>query len=217
MKRRTFVASTAAAAVIALGGGAALYCASRPEAVPLSAEGDQLVRSHSPVIGPVNARVTLVEFFDPACEACRALHPIIARILSRYPNDLRLVLRYTTLHERSDEVVRILEAARRQDKFEPVLDRVFKRQLEWAVHGAPDIAKAWEIAGTAGIDMERARRDAASPEVSAVLELENSDLKALGIEKTPTFFVNGKEPTQFGIQPLYEAVAAEIEKVKTNS
>ena len=34
-----------------------------------------LVRMHSPVFGPQNARVTIVEFFDPACEACRAFYP----------------------------------------------------------------------------------------------------------------------------------------------
>ncbi|KQQ86218.1 thioredoxin domain-containing protein [Aureimonas sp. Leaf324] len=217
MNRRTFVASTAAAALLAFGGGAVWYRAGRPVIAPLSTDGDRLVRPHSPVIGPVDAPVTLVEFFDPSCEACRAFHPILGQILSRYPEDLRLVLRYTPLHEGSDEVVRILEAARRQDMFEAVLDRLFERQPEWAIHGAPDIAKAWEIAGTAGIDMARARLDAVSPEVSAVLEGDVADLEAVGIQKTPTFFVNGKEPAQFGPQPLYEAIAAAVERTRTDS
>jgi len=212
MNRRTFVASTAAVAVLVFGGGAVWYRASRSEAAPLAAEGDQLVRPHSPVIGPVDARVTLVEFFDPSCEACRAFHPILGQIMSRHPDDLRLVLRYTPLHEGSDEAVRILEAARRQDKFEAVLDALFERQPEWAIHGAPDIAKAWEIAGAVGLDLERARRDAALSEVTAVLERDVADLKTVGVEKTPTFFVNGKEPAAFGPQPLYEAIVAEIER-----
>ncbi|WP_182086852.1 thioredoxin domain-containing protein [Aureimonas sp. ME7] len=211
MNRRTFVASTAAAALLAFGGGAAWYRSRRPEAVALSAEGDRLVRPHSPVIGPAAAPVTLVEFFDPSCEACRAFHPILGQMLSRHPDDLRLVLRYTPLHAGSDEAVRILEAARRQGRFEAVLDRLFERQPEWAIHGAPDIAKAWEIAGTGGIDLAQARQDAALPEVTAVLERDVADLKAIGIAKTPTFFVNGKEPAQFGPQPLYEAIVAQIE------
>lgn len=212
MNRRTFVASTAAAAVLAFGGGAAWYRASRPDTVPLSAEGDQLVRPHSPVFGPADARVTLVEFFDPSCEACRAFHPILGQIMSRHPDDLRLALRYTPLHEGSDEAVRILEAGRRQDRFEAVLDALFERQPEWAVHGAPDIAKAWDIARTAGLDLDRAQRDAALPEVTAVLERDIADLKSVGIGKTPTFFVNGKEPAAFGPQPLYEAIVTEIER-----
>ncbi|WP_416358068.1 DsbA family protein [Aureimonas phyllosphaerae] len=213
MNRRTFVASTAAAALLAFGGGAAWYRASRPETAPLSAEGDRLVRPHSPAIGPAAAPVTLVEFFDPSCEACRAFHPILGQILSRHPENLRLVLRYTPLHEGSDEAVRILEAARRQDRFEAVLDRLFERQPEWAIHGAPDLGKAWEIAGTAGIDLARARRDAALPEVTAVLDRDVADMKDVGVQKTPTFFVNGKEPAEFGPQPLYEAITSEVARV----
>lgn len=217
MNRRTFVASTAAAAVLAFGGGAVWYRGSRPDTAPLSVEGDQLVRPHSPVIGPVDAPVTLVEFFDPSCEACRAFHPILEQIMSQHPADLRLVLRYTPLHEGSDEAVRILEAARRQERFEAVLDALFERQSEWAIHGAPDIAKAWEIAGTADFDLIRARRDAVLPDVTAVLQRDVADLKAVGIERTPTFFVNGKEPAQFGPQPLYEAIVAEIERTAKES
>ena len=37
----------------------------------------RLVRMHSPVLGPVNAPVTIVEFFDPACETCREFYPIV--------------------------------------------------------------------------------------------------------------------------------------------
>ena len=35
---------------------------------------EKLIRSYSPVLGPEEAPVTIVEFFDPACEACRAFH-----------------------------------------------------------------------------------------------------------------------------------------------
>ncbi|WP_279483884.1 thioredoxin domain-containing protein [Aureimonas sp. SK2] len=216
MNRRTFVVSASVVALAAFGGGAVLYRRSQPDVAPLSAEGDALVRPHSPIVGKVDAPVTLVEFFDPSCEACRAFHPILGQIMSRHSADLRLVLRYTPLHEGSDEVVRILEAARRQDLFEPVLDVIFERQPEWAVHGKPDLEKAWEIAGTKGLDLVRARVDAKLPEVEAVLQQDIADLKAAGVEKTPTFFLNGKEPTPFGPKPLYDAIVAEIDRTKAS-
>jgi protein-disulfide isomerase len=52
------------------------------------------VESHSPVIGNTSAPVTIVEFFDPACEACAAISPFVKSILAENPQDVRLVLRY---------------------------------------------------------------------------------------------------------------------------
>ncbi|MDZ4122906.1 MAG: thioredoxin domain-containing protein, partial [Hydrogenophaga sp.] len=57
-----------------------------------------MVRPHSPVIGPMAAPVTIVEFFDPACEACKAFHPRVKDILAAFPLETRLVIRYTPFH-----------------------------------------------------------------------------------------------------------------------
>ena len=122
-----------------------------------------LVRDYSPSFGPADAPVTLVEFFDPSCEACRAYHPVVQEIRRQFPTQVRVVLRYTVFHEGSDEAVRILEAARMQDKFEPVLDALLEQQPGWAVHGSPEMDVAWEIAGAAGLDLEKAETRPALP------------------------------------------------------
>lgn len=119
-------------------------------------------------------------------------------------------MRYAALHEGSDEVVRIIEASRLQYKFTPVLEALLARQPEWAVHGAPDLEKAWEIAGTAGLDLTRARADARSPEIEEVLKLDSEDVAKVGLEGTPTFFVNGKPLETFGPQQLYDLVTREV-------
>lgn len=41
----------------------------------------------APVLGPVNAPVTIVEFFDPACESCRAMYPYVKQILAENRKD----------------------------------------------------------------------------------------------------------------------------------
>jgi protein-disulfide isomerase len=48
---------------------------------------ETLIRSYSPIIGPEEAPVTIVEFFDPACEACRAFHPIVKDILAEHDGE----------------------------------------------------------------------------------------------------------------------------------
>ncbi|MGE0370869.1 MAG: DsbA family protein [Gammaproteobacteria bacterium] len=179
-----------------------------------AAGGGELVRPHSPVLGPVDAPVTIVEFFDPSCEACRAFHPVVKQILAMFPRDVRLVVRYIPFHEGSDEAVSILEAARMQDRFEPVLEALLARQPEWAVHGAPDLGLAWDIAGAAGLDIERARAEASSPAIDLVLKQDIADAQARGVEQTPTFFVNGKPLPSFGAQQLLDLVGSEVRGIK---
>lgn len=169
------------------------------------------VREHSPVIGPRNAPVTIVEFFDPSCEACRAFHPIVEQIMAQYPNDVRLVLRYTPLHEGSEEAVRILETARRQNVFEPVLEALFVEQPRWATHGGPQLERAWAAAEAAGLDQARARAAMQSPRITAALNQDIADATTLGVRGTPTFFVNERPLPSFGPQQLYDLVRAEVE------
>jgi hypothetical protein len=50
------------------------------------------------------------------------MHPVLAEIRERYPEQVRIVMRYATFHDGSDIAVRILETARLQGLFEPVLE-----------------------------------------------------------------------------------------------
>lgn len=208
MNRRAIVIGTVAIAAAAFAAVAAYY--PRILGEPALQEESNLVRAHSPVIGPSDAPVTIVEFLDPSCEACRAFYPIVEQIMGAFPNETRLVIRYAPLHEGSDEAVRILEAARLQDRFVEVLEKLLQEQPQWAVHGAPDLEKAWNFAGEAGLDLTKAREDAQSPAITAVLEQDVADMQAVNLRGTPTFFVNGKALPSFGPQQLYDLVAAEV-------
>lgn len=151
MNRRALIIGTTAVAAAAFVAAAAYY----PRIIGSAANQEEstLIRAHSPVIGLSEAPVAIVEFLDPSCEACRAFYPIVKQIMGAFPNETRLVIRYAPLHEGSDEAVRILEASRLQDKFTPVLEKLFFEQPQWAVHGTPDLEKAWTFAGDAGLDI----------------------------------------------------------------
>lgn len=175
---------------------------------------DRLVRMHSPVLGPRSAPVTLVEFFDPACESCRAFYPFVKDLLKQYPNDVRLVIRYAPFHQGSDKVVKLLEAAKRQDKYWPVLEAVLAAQPMWADHGNPTVELAYKAAEQAGLDIPKALADASNPAVEAALQQDVQDLTALEIKQTPTFFVNGRSLPSFGPDPLAALVAQEVAKAR---
>lgn len=174
--------------------------------------GGQLVRFHSPVFGPAQAPVTIVEFFDPSCEACRAFHPYVKQILAENPKDVRLVLRYVLFHQGSEEVARMLEAARKQNLHEQVLEAVLQAQPGW--HDDPKVAEAWAAAERVGLDLEQARQDMHTPSVNAVLETDMQDVKAVGVRGTPTFFVNGRALSEFGPEPLRRLVSSEVAKTR---
>lgn len=216
MNRRAVLLGTSAAALAVFGGGA-WYLSQQQEAEAQAAAAaamtqnpEALIRPYSPILGPAQAPVTLVEFFDPSCEACRAFHPMIEDLLQQYPTQLRVVLRYTPFHEGSDEAVRILEAARRQDKFESVLDALFEKQPEWAIHGAPDLDRAWRIAGAVGLDLEKARSDRLHPDTTAILNQDMADLQTMGVRATPTFFLDGKPLTNLSADALSAAVSSAV-------
>jgi protein-disulfide isomerase len=214
MNRRTLVLSILGLAVVAFAVAGSIY---RDREVATEnriakEQSDTLVRPHSPIIGPANAPVTIVEFLDPSCETCRAFYPFVKKILADHPRDVRLVVRYAPFHEGSDEAVRILEAARLQGKFETVLEAMFATQPTWAIHGAPNLEIAWNAAATAGLDVPRARRDAMKPEIGEVLRQDIQDLNAVRLNRTPTFFVNTKPLTDFGPEQLAALVRSEVEK-----
>lgn len=171
-----------------------------------------LVRAHSTVLGPKDAPVTIVEFFDPACETCRAFYPFVKDLMKKYPSDVRLVIRYAPFHNGSDKVVKLLEAARRQDKYLPVLEMVLAAQPAWADHGKPNVELAYQAAAQAGLDIKKALVDAQDPAIDALLQQDIQDLTTLEVTKTPTFFVNGKGLPQFGSEELAALVAEEVAK-----
>lgn len=176
---------------------------------------DRLVRFHSPSFGPTNAPVTIVEFFDPACETCRAFYPMVKNLMKQYPNDVRLVLRYAPFHQGSDQVVKLLEAAKRQDKYVQVLEAILETQPAWADHGKPNIELAFKVAEQqAGLDLAKAKADMANGAIEAALQQDIQDLTALEVTKTPTFLVNGRSLPSFGLNQLTALVSEEVAKVK---
>ncbi|WP_068827100.1 DsbA family protein [Pseudomonas sp. BMS12] len=216
MNRRTLVLVISVLLLAAFAAAAFFYQGATPppqkQAAPSSQDASALVRFHSPVFGPVQAPVTIVEFFDPSCEACRAFYPHVKQILAESPSDVRLVLRYVLFHQGSEEAARLLEAARKQNLYPQVLEAVLAAQPQW--HDDATAAKALEAAAAVGLDIEKARVDMRSPEVDAVLKTDMQDVKTVGIRGTPTFFVNGQPLTEFGPEPLRQLVLGELAKVR---
>lgn len=179
----------------------------------LAQETDSLLnRAHSPTYGPATAKVRIVEFFDPACETCRAFYPLVKRLVDAQQGKVQLAVRYVSFHQGSDQAVQILEAARLQNVFWPVAEATLNAQPAWASHDNPSPEHIWEFLGKTGLDIPKARADVKRPAVQAVMAQDMADAAALKVTKTPGFFVNGRPLADFGYEQLKSLVDEEVAK-----
>ena len=183
----------------------------RGEPQPVAdANASNLVREHSPTFGASEARVTIVEWFDPACGTCAAFHPIVKGMLRDHPDQLRLVVRYMPLHPGSIDVVRILEAARLQGKFWEALEAGYANQGAWAINHQANPQLFWRSIASVGLDADRVSADMKNPAVVSNIEQDIRDGQRLGVDKTPGFFVNGRPLAPFGEASLRQLVKDEL-------
>jgi len=178
----------------------------------LAAENAEIfVRDHSQTLGSDDARVYLVEFMDPACETCAAFAPFIQQIMAANPGKIKLVLRYAPFHAGADNFVKILEAARMQGKYWETLDLMFQTQNIWASHHDYQPQRLWQVLPGAGVDIERIKEDMHSPTIARIIEQDMADVKALNVQKTPGYFVNGKPLQTFGYRQLEQLIQSELD------
>lgn len=168
-------------------------------------------RDYSFVIGNEDAKVQLVEFFDPACETCALFHPHVKEIMKRNEGKIKLVLRYAPYHKDSDYAVMILEGAREQGLFIDVLDFIFDTQNYWVKHHQVNIKDLWDILpNVKGLDMQKLKEFIESKKANAIIKQDLEDAKTLGANKTPSYFVNGKPLQEFGLENLKKLIDSEL-------
>lgn len=179
--------------------------------VELAGQPDSVFkRPHSPTYGPPTAKVRIIEFLDPACETCRSFYPMVKRMVDGHAGKVQLVIRYAPFHEGSDTAVQILEAARLQGLFWPVLEAMLRGQTAWAAHDRPRPDLVWELLPATGLNVRDAQNELNTAVVVANVRQDIADAKELNVTRTPGFFVNGKPLRDFGFDQLKALVDEEV-------
>ena len=195
-----------AVAFLVLNGPSASSSSSAQSAKPQDAA--ILVREDSYRQGPADAKVTLVEFLDPECEACRAMYPTVERIRKEYDGRIQFVIRYFPLHKNSVLAVQAMEAAGRQGQYEAMYSTLFEKQQEWGEKAEPQTPLILEYARSISLDMEQFQRDLNDATFEAKANRDKADGIAVGVKGTPTFFING---TNAGSVMPYEQLKSKID------
>jgi protein-disulfide isomerase len=175
---------------------------SGPAKPDAAADPSALVRPYSPSFGDPGAKVHIVEFFDPACETCASFYPFVKKMIAANPGRIRLSIRYATFHKGSDQIVRLLEASKKQGKYWETLEALLAAQSRWTINHTARLDLAWSAINGVGLQMQKLKEDMSAPELAGVIRQDLQDAAALNVTKTPEFFVNGRPMPSFGYEQL---------------
>ncbi len=162
--------------------------------------------AQAPVRGAPMAKVSIVEFSDFECPHCGAAHPILTRVLEEYAGKVNLVFKQFPLdsHKNAAPAARASVAAQAQGKFWELADQLFEHQRELSTDKIRELAKA------AGLDLGKFDVDLAAPSVQERVESDKKEGTSLGIQGTPSLFINGRAYKE-GLQSLNKYLKEELE------
>ena len=147
------------------------------------------------VRGNANAPVTVEEFADFQCPSCGAYYPELKKIETEFGDRLRVIFRERPLvppHQHALMAAQAAEAAGLQGRFWEMHDKLYENQNTWS--DATDLVPIFvDYAKQIGLDTDRFMKDLNGEAVATRIFQDGKRVHALGVNSTPTFFVNGKE------------------------
>lgn len=163
------------------------------KSAPISADQQKiLVRPTSHIQKASSAKVTIVEFGDFECPACGAAYPIVEQILSDYKGKVNFVFREYPLpvHPNAPVAAEAAEAAGAQGKFFDMYNLLYSNQKDWGESNKP-MDYILKYAQGLHLDMNKFKADVTGNKYDSVIKQDQNDGNALGVNATPTFFING--------------------------
>jgi protein-disulfide isomerase len=174
----------------------------------IKTSGDALYNDpSSPVAGNKKGDVTIVEFFDYNCGYCKMAFKDVQTLLNEDKN-VRIVFKdIPILSEASHTAARYALAADKQGKYWDFHKALMEKG------GANNEDSIKKVAADIGLDMEKLKTDADSPETRAILE-KNLDLaRTIGITGTPGFVIADQALRgHYGIDAMRKIIAEAREK-----
>lgn len=180
---------------------AVIFFSKPPKEVPL----ETLVPQEVWATGSANPKATLVEFSDFECPACASAQPFVKKVIEKYQDNLRFVYRQFPLfqHKNARFAAESAEAAGAQGKFWEMHDVLFKNQQNLSRETINGLGIELKL------DMEKFTKELAEGKYKEKVEKDISDGIQLGVNSTPTFYLNGKKLALYN----FDQLDSEIEKV----
>jgi protein-disulfide isomerase len=145
--------------------------------------------SAAPSKGATSGRVSIVEFVDYECPHCKHAQTLMRQLVDEYPNDLKVYFKHYPLssHTNARLAAEGAVAAHKQGKFWPFNEKI------WAISENLTPAGMEKAAKDGGLDVKRWRLDLEADDVKARVEQDKSEGNDLGINATPSIYINGRK------------------------
>lgn len=159
-----------------------------------------------------DGRVTFVEFLDFECEACGAYYPYVEQLREEYGDRVSFVVRYFPIssHYNAERAARAVQAASEQGQFEQMYQRMYQTQSTWAEQRVPMDETFRGFAVDLGLDMTAWDVAYQDPATLDRINADVADGQTLGVQGTPTFFVNGVRLQPRSYQDMTDALDAAL-------
>ena len=164
--------------------------------------------------------ITMVEYGDLQCPACKAYHPLVLDVLKAYPEQLKLVFKnypLTTVHRNAMAAAIAAEAAGKQGKYFEFVDMVYEKQLDWSELDDPQ-GKFEEYVKALGLSVEQFKKDQQDKAITTLINDERNEGIQNGVTGTPSFFINGKKiENPANLDAFKKVIDAELKTVTGNN
>ena len=189
---------------------------SRPEADVGSGAGPaSAIRDDTRILDDADdGSVTVVEFLDFECEACGAFYPVVEDLREKFSGQVTFAIRYFPLpgHFNSKNAAVAVEAAAQQGLLEEMYTRMFETQKDWGEAQESRAPLFRQFAEDLGLDLTEYDAAVADPATLQRVESDFDDGVELGVDSTPTFFVNDQKVQLAAFEDLREAIEAELDR-----
>ena len=179
-----FASSARARRNLTLMGAALLMVLSAITGAGAAGQGGSALRR-----GPENAVVTILEFSDFECPFCGRMPVVLEQLLQAYPDSVRLVFKHFPLpmHPHAPLAHEAALAAAAQGKFWPMHDLLFANQARLAPEDLDRYASQLQL------NLDDFRQALGTHAYKSAIGDDAAEAAALGIDATPTFFINGRK------------------------
>lgn len=165
-----------------------------------------------PVRGDATATVTIEEYSDFQCPACKSLEPTLKQILQEFPGQVKLIYNdypLRQLHPNGAAAAEAAQCADAQQRFWDYHDLLFQYQSAWAVETDPTVSFI-SYAEQLGLDITTFQTCLDSDSTLASIQQDETEGAAAKISSTPTIFVNGDRMVGPSYDELRKQVAAAL-------